>query len=181
MTQRNDNPRSTQPPPPAAKRLLLLPFAVAAIVLAACGDNSRTDPQALSKGVFIKRADAICAKYEPRLDSIQVPQGDPAAPDAPKKLLRQAAKAGPAWASIERSMAQELRALTPPQGFQRRWDTALENLGGHRADAFDEVGRAAAEGDRKTLAHALAAVDQAGTQGRHAVQGYGFKVCGVGG
>jgi hypothetical protein len=181
MTRSKDNPGSAQPPVPARKRLLVLLIASAVFVLAACGDNSETNPQALSKGVFIKRADAICAKYEPRLDSIQVPQGDPAAPDAPKKVLRQAAKAGPAWAAIERSMAEDLRALTPPKGFQSRWNTALEYLGGRRADSLDKVGSAAAEGNREMLARALAAVDHAGTQGRRAVQSYGFEVCGVGG
>lgn len=149
---------------------------VAMALVAGCGGD---DDERLSKAELIERADAVCAEYTTRFDAVAVPEGDPTAPDAPQELLRQAAQAGPAIASIERDQVRELRALEPPEDFEARWDTVLDDLTA-RAAGLDEVGQAAERGDRKTLARSFAAADQAGTRANRAVQSYGFRTCGSG-
>lgn len=154
---------------------LIAAGAALAAAAAGCGGGG----ERLSKAELVQRADAICGKYEARFESVAVPEGDPTAPDAPRRLLRQAAEAGPAIARIERQQVGELRGLEPPEELAERWDTALDGLE-TRADQLDAVGRSAGAGDREGLARAFAAADQAGTRADQAVRGFGFRRCGSG-
>lgn len=160
-----------------AGRALLVAAAAAAALVAGCGGDG---DERLSKAELIDRADGICAEYTTRFEAVPVPEGDPTAPDASRRLLRQAAEAGPAIAAIERNQVRELRALEPPKDFEERWDTALKDLEA-RAAGLDRVGQAAERGDRETLTRSFAAADQAGTRANRAAQDYGFRTFGSGG
>jgi hypothetical protein len=119
-------------------RLLLLAVAVPAFVAAGCGGSDR-----LTKSEFVTRADAICAKYEQRVRAAMrgVPAGDSA----------QLASAIERVLPVIRKGNDELRALSPPENLQGRYDRWMQIADG-------EVDAA------KKLHDALRGNDQPGVQ-----------------
>jgi hypothetical protein len=94
-------------------RLASLPLAVAvALVAGGCGSG---DGKRLSKAEFVSRADAICAKYEKRVQSrmADVPAGDQ------KQLASSIKNVLP----LIRKGNDELRSLKPPGSLQSRFDS----------------------------------------------------------
>ncbi|MDQ2981532.1 MAG: hypothetical protein M3R26_04300 [Actinomycetota bacterium] len=88
----------------------LLAVAPLAIVAGGCGSNG----QGLSKAEFVNRANAICAKYEKRVQRQMsgVPAGDE------KQLASSIEKVLP----VIREGNDELRSLRPPESLQRHFD-----------------------------------------------------------
>ena len=173
---RGERPRRRRAPLVIDGGRALLVAAAAAALLLACG---RDDGGRLSRAELIERADAICAEYATRFAAVPEPEGDPTAPGAPPRLLRQAARVGRALAAVERAQVRELRELKPPERFEQRWHTALEDLEAGAAE-LDEAGLAAERGDREALARSFAAADEAGAQASRVAQGYRFRSCGSG-
>jgi hypothetical protein len=140
-----------------ARRLL---FAVAALALVAGGCGSKG--KRLSKGEFVTRADAICAKYEKRVQSRMagVPPGDQ------KQLASSIEKVLP----VIRKGNDELRSLKPPESLQARFDrwmgiadaevTAAQNL----HDALDKNDQAAIQAAFQELQTKDAAQDRIARQ-----------------
>jgi hypothetical protein len=95
-------------------RLLLLAVAVPAFVAAGCGSGS----ERLTKSEFVTQADAICAKYEQRVQAAMrgVPAGDSA----------QLASAIERVLPVIRKGNDELRALSPPENLQGRYDRWMQ-------------------------------------------------------
>ena len=91
-----------------------LVFAVAALALVAGGCGSNSGSKRLSKAEFVSRADAICAKYEKRVQTRMagVPAGDQ------KQLASSIGKVLP----VIRKGNDELRSLKPPASLQGRFD-----------------------------------------------------------
>jgi len=91
-----------------------LVFAVAALALVAGGCGSNSGSKRLSKAEFVSRADAICAKYEKRVQTRMagVPAGDQ------KQLASSIGKVLP----VIRKGNDELRSLKPPVSLQGRFD-----------------------------------------------------------
>jgi hypothetical protein len=93
-------------------RARLLLFAVAALALVAGGCGNSSDR--LTKDEFVQRANAICAKYEQRVQSQMsgVPAGDE------KQLASSIEKVLP----VIRKGNDELRSLSPPESLQSSFD-----------------------------------------------------------
>jgi hypothetical protein len=91
-------------------RNLLLLLALAALA-GGCGNSNG---KRLSKTEFVSRADAVCAKYEKRVQSQMsgVPAGDE------KQLASSIQKVLP----VIRKGNDELRSLKPPESLQSRFD-----------------------------------------------------------
>jgi len=95
---------------PTSTRLL---FVIAALGLVAAGCGSKSNR--LSKAEFVSRANAICAKYEKRVQSRMagVPAGDQ------KQLANSIGTVIP----VIRKGNDELRSLKPPGSLQSRFDS----------------------------------------------------------
>jgi hypothetical protein len=93
-----------------ARGLLSAALALA-LVAGGCGSGNG---KRLSKAEFVSRADAICAKYEKRVQSRMagIAAGDE------KQLARSIAKVLP----VIRKGNDELRSLEPPESLQGRFD-----------------------------------------------------------
>jgi hypothetical protein len=141
-----------------ARGLLLAALALA-LVAGGCGSGN---PRRLSKGEFVTRADAICAKYEKRVQSrmASVPPGDQ------KQLASSIEKVLP----VIRKGNDELRSLKPPESLQARFDrwmgiadaevSAAQNL----QDALDKNDQAAIQAAFQELQTKDAAQDRIARQ-----------------
>jgi hypothetical protein len=94
----------------APTRGLLFATLALALVAGGCGSKGKR----LSKAEFVSRADAICAKYEKRVQSRMagVPPGD----------QRQLASSIEKVLPVIRMGNDELRSLKPPESLQARFD-----------------------------------------------------------
>jgi hypothetical protein len=90
----------------------LLPLALVALVFVASGCGSKGNR--LTKTEFVSRANAVCAKYEKRVQSqmSSIPAGDE------KQLANSIQKVLP----VIRKGNDELRSLKPPESLQSRFD-----------------------------------------------------------
>jgi hypothetical protein len=91
-------------------------FAAAALLvglLVGCGGGGGGDR--LSEEEFRQQADAICADFEGRLDALE----PPASADDLQRFVQEAIPI------IEEGNAQ-LKALSPPEEFEARWNRAME-------------------------------------------------------
>jgi hypothetical protein len=135
-------------------------FAALALALVAGGCGSKD--KRLSKGEFVTRADAICAKYEKRVQRRMagVPPGDQ------KQLASSIEKVLP----VIRKGNDELRSLKPPESLQARFDrwmgiadaevSAAQNL----QDALDKNDQAAIQAAFQELQTKDAAQDRIARQ-----------------
>jgi hypothetical protein len=128
-------------------RLLLLAVAVPAFVAAGCGGGS----DRLTKAEFVTRADAICAKYERRVRAAMrgVPAGDSA----------QLATAIERVLPVIREGNDELRALSPPENLQSRYDRWMQLADGE-VDAAQKLNDALRDNDQPGVQTAFRQLQQ---------------------
>ena len=132
-------------------------------VLAACGGDDR-----LSKAEFVRRADAICARYARRLERVPPPQ---TVADVPSYVERGIPVA-------EREIA-ELDKLRPPRQDDAEVARLLAELKTTVAE-LEHLGTAAAARDRDAVRSATRRVEAASARAAELARRYGFRDCGSG-
>jgi len=122
---------------------LLLAVAAVALVASGCGSKDKR----LTKGEFIKRANAICARYEKRVQKQMagIPPGDEA------QLASSIEKVLP----VIREGNDELRTLKPPAGLQGHYDRWMK-IADAEVAAASKLQSALRKGDLKTIQSAFA-------------------------
>lgn len=118
---------------PGSYTLLLAVVAAGSLAAAGCGESKGADR--LSKEDYVKRADAVCAAFDHRLDELPEPK-------TIEEVVTLADKAKPI---AERGLA-ELRKLRPPTDLQEDVDAWLA-LNQANVDAIDDLRKAAAASD----------------------------------
>jgi hypothetical protein len=128
-------------------RLLLLAVTVPAFVAAGCGGGS----DRLTKSQFVTRADAICTKYEQRIQAAMrgVPAGNRTQlAGAIKRVL-----------PVIRKGNDELRALSPPANLQDRYDRWMQ-IGDAEVEAAKKLHDALRDNDRRGVKTAFRQLQQ---------------------
>lgn len=118
---------------PVGYTLLLAVMAAGTLAFAGCGESKGADR--LSKEDYLKRADAVCAAFDHRLDELAEPktiEGVVTLADAAKPIA-------------ERGLT-ELRKLRPPTDLQEDVDAWLA-LNQANVDAIDDLRKAAVASD----------------------------------
>jgi hypothetical protein len=139
-------------------RLAVVALLVAA--LTACGGGGR-----LSRDDYVKRADAICAKYNRRIRALRQPR-------TVAGISAFTAKAIP----IARRGDDELRTLEPPKGDEataRQWLAANDAV----VEAIERLGAAARRGDRAGVRKALREGNRANERAKALARRLGLRVC----
>lgn len=122
---------------------LLLALSALPLVAGGCGSKDKR----LTKADFVKRANAICAKYEQRVQRRMA--GIPAGNE--KQLASSIAKVLP----VIREGNDELRSLKPPEGLQGHYDRWMR-IADAEVAAASKLQNALRTGDRKTIQSAFA-------------------------
>lgn len=135
--------------------------ALAALVVVACGGEER-----LSKREFLRQADAICATYERRLDTVPRPR---TLRDVPPFIER-----GLPLAKEELAKLEELR---PPEGDEAEVERLLTQVKETIAE-LERLRDAAAARDRAAAQAAAARVEEASDRAAKLAREYGFAECG---
>ena len=144
------------------KRLVLALAAVG--LLAGCGGGE----ERLSRAEFVSQADAVCRKYEARLDALGQPTNV-------EQLRSFADKALP----IAKDGREELGDLNPPEELEETYDAWLE----HGDDAIDIVERlrdAAADGDQAEIQRIAQDAERTDRESNRLAAELGFEQCGEG-
>jgi hypothetical protein len=147
---------------------LLLVMAVVALVAGGCGSKS----ERLSKSEFVKQANAICAKYEQRVQKRMagIPAGDEA------QLARSIERVLP----VIREGNDELRSLKPPDGLQGHYDRWMK-IADAEVAAASKLQNALRKGDRQAIQSAFAELQTKDVdQDRLARQELGLNGCASG-
>jgi hypothetical protein len=147
---------------------LLLVMAVVALVPGGCGSKSGR----LSKSEFVKQANAICAKYEQRVQKRMagIPAGDEA------QLARSIERVLP----VIREGNDELRSLKPPDGLQSHYDRWMK-IADAEVAAASKLQNALRKGDRQAIQSAFAELQTKDVdQDRLARQELGLNGCASG-
>jgi hypothetical protein len=147
---------------------LLLVMAVVALVPGGCGSKSGR----LSKSEFVKQANAICAKYEQRVQKRMagIPAGDEA------QLARSIERVLP----VIREGNDELRSLKPPDGLQGHYDRWMK-IADAEVAAASKLQKALRKGDRQAIQSAFAELQTKDVdQDRLARQELGLNGCASG-
>jgi len=143
-------------------RRFALAFAVAALA-AGCGGSGR-----LSKAEYVKRADAICTKYNAKLKALSRPtsiSGLPAYVDEALPLARKGDR--------------ELRALKPPKDEEqtaKEWLDQNDSVVG----SMERLRNAAKKGDRAGIQTALNEASSANQSANQLARRLGLRVCAQG-
>jgi hypothetical protein len=150
-------------------RAVFLPLAVAAVALVAgCGSKDGR----LSKSEFVKQANAICAKYEQRVQKRMA--GIPAGNEA--QLASSIEKVLP----VIREGNDELRSLKPPDGLQGHYDRWMK-IADAEVAAASKLQNALRKGDRQAIQSAFAELQTKDVdQDRLARQELGLNGCASG-
>jgi hypothetical protein len=146
---------------------LLVAIAVA-LVSGGCGSKGGR----LSKAEFVKQANAICAKYEQRVQSRMagIPAGDE------KQLASSIQKVLP----VIREGNDELRSLKPPEGLQGHYDRWMK-IADAEVAAASKLHDALRKSDRKAIQAAFAELQTKDVdQDRLARQELGLNGCASG-
>jgi hypothetical protein len=134
----------------------ILALAIAAAVLAGgCGGGDG----------YVKRADAICAKYNREIRALRQPR-------TIAGISAFTAKAIP----IARRGDDELRALEPPKGDEataKAWLAANDAV----VEAIERLGAAARRGDRAGIRKALREGNRANERAKRLARRLGLRVC----
>jgi hypothetical protein len=121
--------------------------AALAFGLAACGGNGggggANGDARLSEEEFLKRANAICQRYDEELDAL----GEPETAEALGEAINDAVPI------IERGVA-ELRALRPPEESEQTFDQMVDAIAS-TIPVFRRLGDAVADQDQQTAQEAL--------------------------
>jgi hypothetical protein len=147
---------------------LLLVMAAVALVAGGCGSRSGR----LSKSEFVKQANAICAKYEQRVQKRMagIPAGDEA------QLASSIEKVLP----VIREGNDELRSLKPPDGLQGHYDRWMK-IADAEVAAASKLQNALRKGDRQAIQSAFAELQTKDVdQDRLARQELGLNGCASG-
>lgn len=147
---------------------LLLALPVLALVAGGCGSKD----ERLTKAEFVKRANAICATYEQRVQRRMagVPAGDEA------QLASSIEKVLP----VIREGNDKLRSLKPPEGLQDHYDRWMR-IADAEVAAASKLRNALRNGDRKTIQAAFAELQTRDVdQDRLARQKLGLNGCASG-
>jgi hypothetical protein len=147
---------------------LLLVMAVVALMAGGCGSKSGR----LSKSEFVKQANAICAKYEQRVQKRMagIPAGDEA------QLASSIEKVLP----VIRQGNDELRWLRPPDGLQGHYDRWMK-IADAEVAAASKLQNALRKGDRQAIQSAFAELQTKDVdQDRLARQELGLNGCASG-
>ena len=142
-------------------RLATATAAVAVLALAACGGDER-----LTRAEYVRQADAICAKYERRLEALGEPR---ALRDVPAFIERGVPLA-------KRELA-ELEELRPPEGDDPEVERLLAQVEETIAE-LERLGEAAAARDRAAAEAAAVRVEEAGAEAAKLARSYGLDECG---
>jgi hypothetical protein len=147
---------------------LLLVMAVVALVAGGCGSKNGR----LSKSEFVKLANAICAKYEQRVQKRMA--GIPAGNEA--QLASSIEKVLP----VIREGNDELRSLKPPDGLQGHYDRWMK-IADAEVAAASKLQNALHKGDRQAIQSAFAELQTKDVdQDRLARQELGLNGCASG-
>ena len=142
-------------------RLARATAAAAVLALGACGGEER-----LSKAEYVRRADAICGKYERRLDAIPEPRELRDVPDFIERGI-----------PLARDEVEELEELRPPEGDEEEVERLLAQVKETIA-ALERLGDAAAARDVAAAEEAAARVEEAGDRAAKLAREYGLDECG---
>jgi hypothetical protein len=144
-------------------RLLALAVLIAGL-LAGCGGGSGR----LSKAEYVKRADAICAKYNAKLKALARPTSIGALPDYVDKAL-----------PLARRGDDELRSLKPPKDEEqtaKEWLDQNDSVVG----SMERLRDAAKKGDRAGIQTALNEATSANQTANRLARRLGLRVCAQG-
>ena len=147
---------------------LLLVVAAGALVAGGCGSKD----DRLTKAEFVKQANAICAKYEQRVQKRMagIPAGDEA------QLASSIEKVLP----VIREGNDELRSLKPPDGLQGHYDRWMK-IADAEVAAASKLQNALRKGDRQAIQSAFAELQTKDVdQDRLARQELGLNGCASG-
>jgi len=118
---------------PVSYTLLLAAVVAGALALAGCGESKGADR--LSKEDYVKRADAVCAAFDHRLEELPEP-----------KTIEQVVTLADQAKPVAEDGLAELRKLRPPTELQEDVDAWLA-LNQENVDAIDDLREAAAASD----------------------------------
>jgi len=137
------------------------------LVVAGC-DGGGDGGERLSKAEFISQADAICRKYEARLDALGQPTNV-------SDLRSFADKALP----IAREGREELGRLEPPAGLEDTYDSWLEH-GDEAIEIVERLRDAAAENDQAEIQQIARDAEETDRESNRLAAEIGFEQCGEG-
>ena len=146
------------------KRAIVVLSAAAA---AGCGGGD--GGERLSRAEFVERADAICQKYEARLDALGRPANV-------AELRSFADRALP----IAREGREELGELNPPQELEKRYDAWLER-GDEAIEIVERLREAAAEGNQGEIQQIAEDAQRTDAESNRLARELGFEQCGAAG
>jgi hypothetical protein len=138
---------------------VLTVFALAAVA-AGCGGGDR-----LSREEYVKQADAICAKYEKRLDAL--PQ-----PESTEDLKMLVDKGLP----IAREGNTELKDLKPPEDLEAKVEEWHER-NDRNLELIADLGQAAEDGDEERIQTLAAEAEENETEADRLAGEIGLKDC----
>lgn len=147
---------------------LLMAVGAGALLAGGCGSKGNR----LSKSEFVKQANAICAKYEQRVQKRMagIPAGDEA------QLASSIEKVLP----VIREGNDELRSLKPPEGLQGHYDRWMK-IADAEVAAASKLQNALRKGDRQAIQSAFAELQTKDVdQDRLARQELGLNGCASG-
>jgi hypothetical protein len=138
---------------------------VALVAVPGCGGGD--SGERLSKAEFIRRADAVCSKYEARLDALGQPTNV-------SELQTFADKALP----IAKDGREELGALKPPSDLQDTYDAWLEQ-GDEAIEIVERLRDAAADNDQAEIQQIAQDAERADAEANRLAEQIGFAQCGA--
>ena len=144
-------------------RRFALAFVVVLAVVAGCGGSSR-----LSKAEYAKRADAICTKYNAKIQALGRPTAVSGLPAYVDKAL-----------PLARKGDDELRALKPPKDeaqTAKEWLDQNDSVVG----SMERLRDAAKKGDRAGIQTALNEASSANRTANGLARRLGLRVCAQG-
>ena len=145
---------------------LVLGVAALVVVSGCAGGDGE---ERLSRAEFVSRADAICRKYEARLDALGQPTNV-------QELRSFADKALP----IARDGREELGEVTPPEELEETYDAWLEH-GDEAIEIVERLRDAAADGDQAEIQRIARDAEETDRQSNRLAAELGFEQCGEGG
>jgi hypothetical protein len=161
---------------------LIATASLAAAFLSGCGGDDdggtktvtqTTPPPAqgdasISKAEYIKRADAICAKYNELTKDLQ---------DETPDSFEEAADLYTKAIELFKPAVKEFEALPPPRGDEQVIESYLDTVR-QQVVLYQRIQAAAEQSDRAKLESYAEDVRELRAKARGLAEGYGFEVCG---
>ena len=146
------------------RRRFVAAVGLGALALAGCGDDG--GGERLSSAEFVAQADAICRRYEARLDALGQPTNF-------AELRSFADKALP----IAKDGRDELDDLTPPEELEDTYDAWLDQ-GDEAIEIVERLRDAAEEGDQAEIGRIAADAQRTDAEANRLARQLGFEECG---